>query len=141
MTGNGDLSMNYYADSCPRAEEIVKEEVEKLYHKHGNTAVSWIRNLFHDCIVKVYIYTVQIPNLEHMTVNFTRFLQSCDASLLLETTSTIISEQESPRSFGMRNFKYINNIKGALEAECPTTVSCADIAALSAREGVALVCL
>lgn len=49
----GDLQLDYYNDSCPRAEEIIKEQVTNLYHKHGNTAVSWIRNLFHDCIVKV----------------------------------------------------------------------------------------
>lgn len=41
---------------------------------------------------------------------------------------------------GMRNFKYINTIKDALEKSCPFTVSCADIVALSARDGVVLVC-
>ncbi|XP_058214950.1 peroxidase 21 isoform X2 [Rhododendron vialii] len=112
---SGDLQLDYYNDSCPRAEEIIKEQVNNLYHKHGNTAVSWIRNLFHDCIVK-----------------------SCDASLLLETKYGILSEQSSEKSFGMRNFKYIVTIKEALESECPLAVSCADIVALSARDGVAL---
>ncbi|GLT55796.1 hypothetical protein SLA2020_288850 [Shorea laevis] len=61
--GKGDdLQVNYYSQSCPNAEDIIKQQVTKLYDKHGNTAVSWIRNLFHDCMVK-----------------------SCDASLLLET--------------------------------------------------------
>lgn len=110
--GMSDLRLNYYSDSCPRAEEIIKEQVTSLYYKHGNTAVSWIRNLFHDCSVK-----------------------SCDASILLDTANGIKSEKESSRSFGMRNFKYVNTIKAALEKECPKTVSCADIVALSAREG------
>lgn len=114
-TGKADLQLDYYKESCPRAEEIIKEQVTNLYHKHGNTAVSWIRNLFHDCMVK-----------------------SCDASILLDTKSNIVSEKTSDRSFGMRNFKYINTIKEALESECPATVSCADIVALSARDGVAL---
>ncbi|KAJ6742577.1 PEROXIDASE 25-RELATED [Salix viminalis] len=61
-SGKSELQFNYYAQSCPRAEEIIKEQVVRLYSKHGNTAVSWVRNLFHDCMV-----------------------QSCDASLLLET--------------------------------------------------------
>ena len=33
----------------------------------------------------------------------------------------------------MRNFKYINTIKDALEASCPMTVSCADIVALAEK--------
>ncbi|CAN1304655.1 Peroxidase 21 [Linum perenne] len=115
-SGTSQLQSNYYEQSCPRAEAIVKEQVAKLYHVHGNTAVSWVRNLFHDCVVK----------------------QSCDASLLLETVNGIQSEKASSRSFGMRNFKYVATIKHALEAECPSTVSCADIVALSARDGVAM---
>lgn len=39
----------------------------------------------------------------------------------------------------MRNFKYVKVIKDALEKECPSTVSCADIVALSARDGIVMV--
>ncbi|KAL8255182.1 hypothetical protein R6Q59_033403 [Mikania micrantha] len=113
--GTGEIRLNYYSETCPNAEEIVKEQVINLYHKHGNTAVSWIRTLFHDCMVK-----------------------SCDASLLLESINGIQSEKTSTRNIGMRNFKYINTIKDALEKACPMTVSCADIVALSARDGVVL---
>ncbi|KAK4342993.1 hypothetical protein RND71_038809 [Anisodus tanguticus] len=108
-----ELQLNYYSESCPKAEEIIKEQVATLYHKHGNTAVSWIRNLFHDCMVK-----------------------SCDASVYLDTANGQESEKTSPRNLGMRNFKYIETIKQALESECPNTVSCADIVALSARDGL-----
>ncbi|XP_030512437.1 peroxidase 21-like [Rhodamnia argentea] len=116
-SGSGELQSNYYAESCPNAEEIINQEVANLYDEHGNTAISWIRNLFHDCMV-----------------------QSCDASLLLESKrgKGIVSEQSSSRSIGMRNFKYVTKIKEALEKECPTTVSCADIIALSARDGIVL---
>ncbi|XP_059298217.1 peroxidase 21-like isoform X2 [Lycium ferocissimum] len=110
-----DLQLNYYSESCPTAEEIIKEQVIKLYHKHENTAASWIRNIFHDCMVK-----------------------SCDASILLDTTKEQKSEKTSQRNFGMRNFKYIETIKEALENECPNTVSCADIVVLSARDGVVM---
>jgi peroxidase len=89
--------------------------VAQLYHKHGNTAVSWLRVLFHDCMVG-----------------------SCDASLLLDTSPAAgVSEKSAPRSFGMRNFKYVDVIKAALERECPGTVSCADVLALAARDGAA----
>ncbi|KAL3628543.1 Peroxidase 21 [Castilleja foliolosa] len=112
-SGKSELQFNYYKESCPRAEEIIKEQVELLYYKHGNTAVSWIRTLFHDCIVG-----------------------GCDASLLLETVKGgVKSEQTASGNFGMRNFKYIKTIKDALEKACPVTVSCADIIALSAKEG------
>ncbi|TKY52905.1 Peroxidase 21 [Spatholobus suberectus] len=114
--GKSQLQLNYYSKSCPKAEDIIKQQVTQLYNKHGNTAVSWVRNLFHDCMVK-----------------------SCDASLLLDTVRNgVVSEQTSGRSFGMRNFKYVNTIKAAVEEECPLTVSCADIVALSARDGIAL---
>ncbi|XP_068668297.1 peroxidase 21-like [Aristolochia californica] len=65
-------------------------------------------------------------------------VQSCDASILLEDKANIVSERRSERNFGMRNFRYINTIKNALESECPMTVSCADIVALSSRDGVVL---
>lgn len=119
-TGNAaasGLKLNYYSKSCPRAEEIVREQVRSHYEEHGNTAVSWLRALFHDCTVK-----------------------SCDASLLLETDAArgLVSEQSATRSFGMRNFKYFDDIKSALERACPGTVSCADLLVLAARDGVAM---
>ncbi|KAG6604435.1 Peroxidase 21, partial [Cucurbita argyrosperma subsp. sororia] len=113
------LIVNYYNETCPRAEDIIKQQVFSLYKKHGNSAISWIRNLFHDCMVK-----------------------SCDASLLLEIKEEeggIVSEMKSSRSFGIRNLKYVNKIKQLLENECPDTVSCADIMALAARDAIVLI--
>ncbi|TXG47031.1 hypothetical protein EZV62_026325 [Acer yangbiense] len=107
------LMMSFYRDACPQAEDIIKEQVKLLYKRHKNTAFSWLRNIFHDCAV-----------------------QSCDASLLLDSTRRSLSEKETDRSFGMRNFRYIETIKEALERECPGVVSCADILVLSAREGI-----
>lgn len=66
-------------------------------------------------------------------------MQGCDASLLLEAADGMESEKASDRSFGMRNFKYVNTIKQALEKECPLTVSCADVITLSARDGIVMV--
>ncbi|KAK2974826.1 hypothetical protein RJ640_005610 [Escallonia rubra] len=107
------LVMNFYKDSCPQAEDIVKEQVKLLYKRHKNTAFSWLRNIFHDCAV-----------------------QSCDASLLLDSTRRSLSEKETDRSFGMRNFRYLETIKEAVERECPGVVSCADILVLSGRDGI-----
>ncbi|PKU61306.1 peroxidase 42-like [Dendrobium catenatum] len=107
------LTMNFYKESCPQAEDIIREQVKLLYKRHKNTAFSWIRNIFHDCAV-----------------------QSCDASLLLDSTRKTLSEKETDRSFGMRNFRYLEEIKDAVERECPGVVSCADILVLSARDGI-----
>ncbi|KAG6430196.1 hypothetical protein SASPL_108258 [Salvia splendens] len=63
---NEGLSMNFYRDSCPQAEEIIKEQVQLLYKRHKNTALSWLRN---NC--------------------------SCDASLLLDSTRRVMSEKEA----------------------------------------------
>ncbi|KAF6168118.1 hypothetical protein GIB67_011503 [Kingdonia uniflora] len=107
------LAMNYYKDTCPQAEEIIREQVKLLYKRHKNTAFSWLRNIFHDCAV-----------------------ESCDASLLLDSTRRELSEKETDRSFGLRNFRYLDTIKEAVERECPEVVSCADILVLSGREGI-----
>ncbi|XP_057982219.1 peroxidase 21-like [Malania oleifera] len=114
-SGESELQLNYYSSSCPRAEEIVKEEVTKLFQRRDNTAISWLRFLFHDCMVK-----------------------SCDASFLLTKGEGMEPEKESPRSFGIRDFRFLNQIKEAVEKECPSTVSCADTLALSAREAIVL---
>lgn len=53
------LVMNFYKDSCPQAEDIIKEQVQLLYKRHKNTAFSWLRNIFHDCAVQVCIYMHQ----------------------------------------------------------------------------------
>ncbi|KAH7404336.1 hypothetical protein KP509_15G021300 [Ceratopteris richardii] len=113
--GKEGLSYGFYKTTCPKAEQIVKEQVYKTYYIHGNSAISFHRNVFHDCSV-----------------------EGCDASLLLESTADFRSEKESERNFGMRNFKYVNDIKDALEKECPGVVSCADLVVLSGRDGVAM---
>jgi len=47
------LVMNFYKETCPQAEDIIKEQVKLLYKRHKNTAFSWLRNIFHDCAVQV----------------------------------------------------------------------------------------
>ncbi|RDY08020.1 Peroxidase 72 [Mucuna pruriens] len=66
-------------------------------------------------------------------------LQGCDASLLLDSSGGIISEKGSnPNRNSARGFEVIDAIKAALERECPSTVSCADILTLAARDSVVL---
>ena len=67
-------------------------------------------------------------------------VQGCDASLLLDNSSSIVSEKGSnPNSNSARGFEVIDEIKVALETACPGSVSCADILALAARDSTVLV--
>lgn len=67
-------------------------------------------------------------------------MQGCDASLLLDSSGTIVSEKLSNANRNSaRGFEVIDEIKSALEKECPQTFSCADIIALAARDSTVLV--
>ncbi|XP_015964185.1 peroxidase 72 [Arachis duranensis] len=112
----GYLYLQYYDKSCPRAQEIVKSIVAKAVAKETRMAASLLRLHFHDCFVK-----------------------GCDGSVLLDSSGTIISEKRSnPNRNSARGFEVIDEIKSALEKECPETVSCADILAIAARDSTVL---
>ena len=66
--------------------------------------------------------------------------QGCDASVLLDDSATLTGEKNAaPNANSLRGFEFIDAIKSQVEAACPGTVSCADILALAARDGVNLV--
>jgi hypothetical protein len=67
-------------------------------------------------------------------------MQGCDASVLLDDSPTLTGEKNAgPNANSLRGFEVIDSIKSQVEAACPGTVSCADILALAARDGVNLV--
>ncbi|XP_049365390.1 peroxidase 72-like [Solanum verrucosum] len=112
----GCLDPQFYDLSCPKAKEIAKFVVSKAVAKEARMAASLLRLHFHDCFVK-----------------------GCDASLLLDSSRTIISEKLSNANRNSaRGFEVIDEIKCALEKECPQIVSCADILALAARDSIVL---
>lgn len=114
--GGGGLYPQYYEKTCPRALEIVRSELAKAVAKEARMAASLLRLSFHDC-----------------------FVQGCDASLLLDSGNGITSEKNSnPNKNSARGFNVIDDIKAALEKECPQTVSCADILQLAARDSTVL---
>lgn len=115
-SGSGYLYPQYYDHSCPKAKEIVKSIVAEAVAKEARMAASLLRLHFHDCFVK-----------------------GCDASILLDSSGSIVSEKGSnPNRNSARGFEVIDKIKAALEKECPQTVSCADILALAARDSTVL---
>ncbi|KAH6785608.1 hypothetical protein C2S51_038063 [Perilla frutescens var. frutescens] len=115
VTTDADLQMNYYAKSCPKAEEIVLDYVKEHIPNAPPLAAALIRMHFHDC-----------------------FVRGCDASVLLNTTASTGNQTEkvAPPNQTLRGFDFIDRVKALLEAECPGVVSCADVISLVARDAV-----
>ncbi|GAA0167990.1 peroxidase [Lithospermum erythrorhizon] len=112
----GQLAFDFYYESCPAAEKIVRRIVEIAVAKDPRMAASVLRLHFHDC-----------------------FVMGCDASLLLDSNGDISSEKQAgPNLNSLRGFEVIDEIKYVLEEACPGVVSCADILAMAARDAVLL---
>ncbi|KAI3934784.1 hypothetical protein MKW92_015462 [Papaver armeniacum] len=116
---NGEYSSffpEFYENSCPQVDDIVMSVLQQAISRQPRTAAALVRLLFHDC-----------------------FVQGCDASILLDDSSTIASEKGSNANRNsIRGFEVIDEIKAKLEQACPQIVSCADIVALAARGSVVL---
>ncbi|CAH9122816.1 unnamed protein product [Cuscuta epithymum] len=110
------LRYDYYGETCPQAEYIVRSTVRTLHSTRPSIAPQLLRLVFHDC-----------------------FVQGCDASVLLDPANGIESEKEATPNLLLKGDDVIDVIKSKLEETCPGVVSCADIIVLAARESVILV--
>ncbi|KAL3337683.1 hypothetical protein AABB24_030019 [Solanum stoloniferum] len=118
VSSNAQLQQNFYAKSCPKVEKIILEYVHKHIPNAPSLAAALIRMHFHDC-----------------------FVRGCDASVLLNFTSSSGSQTEKVGipNLTLRGFSFIDDIKKIIEAECPGVVSCADIISLVARDSIVVI--
>ncbi|XP_057456668.1 lignin-forming anionic peroxidase-like [Lotus japonicus] len=109
---NAQLSSTFYDSACPNALSTIRTVIRTAVSKERRMAASLIRLHFHDC-----------------------FVQGCDASILLDETSTIQSEKTAlPNDNSVRGYGIIDQAKAEVEKLCPQVVSCADIVAVAARD-------
>ncbi|KAJ8898885.1 hypothetical protein K2173_008194 [Erythroxylum novogranatense] len=109
------LSPSFYDKVCPGALPVIKRVVKAAVAKEPRMGASLLRLHFHDC-----------------------FVNGCDASVLLDPTSTIDSEKNArPNVNSIRGFEVIDKIKAEVDRICGRpVVSCADILAVAARDSV-----
>ncbi|GAA0141343.1 peroxidase [Lithospermum erythrorhizon] len=111
-SSQGKLKVGFYDKICPDAENIVSRVVREEFESDRNLAAVLLRLHFHDC-----------------------FVEGCDGSILIEGEN---AERDAFGHQGVGGFDVIEKAKAELEGNCPTTVSCADIVAMAARDAVFL---
>ncbi|MBA0658823.1 hypothetical protein Goklo_011001 [Gossypium klotzschianum] len=133
------LSVNYYAKSCPQVEQLVGSITSQQFKEIPVSAPATIRLFFHDCFVEV----MQII-FNYLSVLTSACMQAhgCDASILIATQpgSKILAEKDAADNRDLRTegFDTITRAKALVESKCPGIVSCADILAIAARDFIHL---
>jgi peroxidase len=117
QAGAARLSEDYYDGACPKVHRTVRRVLKRAHADDVRIYASLTRLHFHDC-----------------------FVQGCDASILLDNSSSIVSEKfATPNNNSARGFEVVDAVKAALEEACPGVVSCADVLAIAAKISVELV--
>uniref|UniRef100_A0A0D3GFS1 Peroxidase n=1 Tax=Oryza barthii TaxID=65489 RepID=A0A0D3GFS1_9ORYZ len=93
------LRVDYYRETCPNVEAIVRDEMEKIIGAAPSLAGPLLRLHFHDC-----------------------FVRGCDASVLLSSTAGNVAERDAKPNKSLRGFGSVERVKARLEAACPGTV-------------------
>ncbi|KAJ0557754.1 putative peroxidase [Helianthus annuus] len=113
LLANSQLTTNFYSQSCPKLQSIVRRQVTMALKTEMRMAASLLRLHFHDC-----------------------FVNGCDASILLDGADG--EKFALPNNNSARGYEVVDAIKTAVESSCSGVVSCADILTIAARDSVVL---
>ncbi|KAF4395928.1 hypothetical protein F8388_013097 [Cannabis sativa] len=118
-TAQSKLSNDFYKNSCPNVESLVRSAVNNKFRQTFVTAPATLRLFFHDC-----------------------FVRGCDASVMLSSPNGN-AEKDHPDNLSLAGdgFDTVIKAKAAVDRDsrCRNKVSCADILALATRDVVVLV--
>ncbi|KAL2318277.1 hypothetical protein Fmac_032153 [Flemingia macrophylla] len=108
------LRVDYYRNTCPNVESIVRSAVEMKLQQTFVTAPATLRLFFHDC-----------------------FVRGCDASVMLASRNNT-SEKDNPINLSLAGdgFDTVIKAKAAVDRVpgCQNKVSCADILTMATRD-------
>ncbi|KAG6399128.1 hypothetical protein SASPL_140602 [Salvia splendens] len=117
------LSATFYDATCPNASTIIRNSIRRAILAERRMAASLIRLHFH----VLEMVSIVGSSFQHHDC----FVQGCDASILLDETSTIQTEKSAgPNANSVRGYEVIEAAKRA----CPGVVSSADVLTLAARD-------
>ncbi|KAF8714345.1 hypothetical protein HU200_027809 [Digitaria exilis] len=128
--GAQQLSPGFYDATCPALQATVRRGVARAVRREPRMGASILRLFFHDCFVNVIKPFRGVDRAD-----------GCDASVLLDDVPGNFAGEKNagPNANSLRGYEVIDSIKAQVEASCKSTVSCADILALAARDAVNLV--
>ncbi|MCD7467850.1 Peroxidase 51 [Datura stramonium] len=113
------LNTNFYAQTCPNVESIVRNVVNQKFQQTFVTVPAVLRLFFHDC-----------------------FVEGCDASVIIASTPGNKAEKDHPDNLSLAGdgFDTVIKAKAAVDAiaSCKNKVSCADILAIATRDVIQL---
>lgn len=93
LSGDGTLVPDYYKETCPLVEEIVRLNVEIAVVKEPRMAASLLRLHFHDCFVLVRPLSLSLSLFPWITITTHTTIVLQQRTQIELTSSTIIVSQ------------------------------------------------
>ncbi|KAG6494809.1 hypothetical protein ZIOFF_042570 [Zingiber officinale] len=146
QTLNINISLNIF--HC--IIHFIQPVQQTIHMPFGHLITAWLESMGIDVTQGATFPVVLQPNVSHSgrhcevsdddeCASGSPDGSGCDGSVLLDDAGSFVGEKGAgPNANSLRGFNVIDTIKTAVELLCPNTVSCADILAIAARDGVVL---